>query len=226
MLRIDRVIWLGLVLLALLAGCASTNITYTASHPAETPQVTTQPGQVLPTWTAAPPAPQPTATQAAPVSGGEVQEGAPASAKAAPLNITWDKVSIPEAGLNLEAPSGWPRRGNEWAWSRPDTRGQLVAVNWNSRAPGWEPTSMLPNHSVSLDARSLPEITWGTAMLHTVEVYDSAAGGGKLAAVEQHLIVLTDKRAFDFSISAPTVAALQVLKPLNLHMADTARTQN
>ncbi len=146
----------------------------------------------------------------------------PTSAAVPTLAVSWQRMAITTANISVETPKDWKRIGTEWAWTRPNVAAQSVSINWNTRKPGWESTSMLPNHSVSLDAQPI-EVMWGTGMLHTVQVSQSAAQGGKPTAVEAHAIVLTDKLAYDFSASAKTAEELATLQQVVQHMLDSVK---
>ncbi len=134
----------------------------------------------------------------------------------------WQPVQLPDVNLSFEAPAGWKRLGQEWAWVSPQSDKQRVGVNWIKREAGVEPTSLLPNHSVSLDAAPL-DLSWGTAMKHTVEVSDPAAAGGKTVAVETHVIVQTDNYVYDFYATAPNPEELDGLWLTLDHMLNSVK---
>jgi len=136
--------------------------------------------------------------------------------------INWQpRIRIADTELVLDLPAGWARQGTDWAWALLDAPGQLVGVNWNEREPGWEPTATLPNHAVMLDARPV-QVGWSKAMSYTVQVFDSAAQGGQPIAVETHIIILAEKRAYDIYASARTADGLAALTPILKHMVDSA----
>jgi hypothetical protein len=170
---------------------------------------------VLPTRTVVP-----TQTRRAPTPT-RTRVPAPPTARAtvAPtLAVTWQRTQIAAAGLNVDTPSGWKRLGLEWAWARPQVDGQRIGINWATRKAGLEPTSLLPNHSVSLGATPV-QVSWGTnAMSHTVEVLRPAAQGGGREAIERHILVLTGTRIYDFYASARTESDLAVLAAALEHL--------
>ncbi len=134
----------------------------------------------------------------------------------------WDRVQLKDVSLSIDAPAGWRRLGTEYAWASPASQDQRVGVNWMKREPGVEPTSLLPNHSVSMDAVPL-DASWGTGMKHTVQVSAPDASGGATVAVEMHAIILTDNYVYDFYASAPDPQQLDELWTIVNHMINSVK---
>ncbi len=134
----------------------------------------------------------------------------------------WQRVQILGPNLSFEVPAGWKQQGKLYAWANPKANGQRVGINSMERKGGVEPTSILPEHAVSLDAAPV-ELKWGQGTKHTVEVTSSAGGGGSSVAVETHVIVLTDKFVVDVYASAATPEELDALWPTVQHMLDSVK---
>ncbi len=171
------------------------------------------------------------------------------------LALSWQRVAITTGNISVETPKDWKRAGSEWMWIRPNaappsagtpspgpataraqnagtpspgtpgTGAQSISIHWDARKGGWEPTAMLPNHSVSLDAQPI-ELSWGKGMLHTVQVSAPGAQGGQPVAVQIHAIILTEKLAYDFSASAQTPEELASLQPVIEHMLYSVKLLN
>jgi Tol biopolymer transport system component len=138
--------------------------------------------------------------------------------------VTYQRVTIAEAGLDLDAPSRWQRVEPGWAWASTDGDGYRVGVSWADLEPPMEPeVVMLPNPSLVLD--SVPvDLGWASGHRLTVEVYAPAVSGGgsdlapSVKAVERHTVVVVNqgygRRVYDFYASAPTADALATLDPV------------
>ena len=133
-------------------------------------------------------------------------------------------MTIAEAGLELDVPSGWQRIEPVWAWAPTDVEGYCVGVNWADLEPSMEPeAALLPSPSLVLD--SVPvDLGWSSGHWLTVEVYAPAASGeGSEAApivqaFEMHALVVVNqgygRRAYDFYASAPNADVLSTLDPV------------
>jgi Tol biopolymer transport system component len=138
--------------------------------------------------------------------------------------VIYPRVTVAEAGLEIDAPSSWRRLEPGWAWVSTDGEGYCVGVNWADLEPPMEPeAAMLPGPSLVLD--SVPvDLGWASGQRLTAEVYAPAVSGGgsdaaaSVKAVERHTVVVVNqgdmRRAYDFYASAPNADVLSMLDPV------------
>jgi hypothetical protein len=144
--------------------------------------------------------------------------------------VVFQPMSIPEAGLTVQVPSGWQQTASAWAWSPDESGRTIVGVAWMDLEPPVIPeAAMLPKGAQILDSEEVT-LGWGNGRRFLLEVYaeDAQATGGKapVQAVELHTLVVVEldgaRRAFDLYASAPTASELDALKPVLRHMLDTS----
>ncbi|MCL5952278.1 MAG: hypothetical protein M1132_11255 [Chloroflexi bacterium] len=131
--------------------------------------------------------------------------------------ITWQGVQIPDIGIGLEVPGGWPQ-GPDWSWIRPGDSGERLGVKWATRQQGAEPIVMLPANGVVKSA--IPTNTsLGRAIRYTLRITSSTAA-------ESHVVIMTDARFIDLYATATTDAGLVSLQTALSHMLASVRSQN
>jgi hypothetical protein len=151
--------------------------------------------------------------------GPDVQVG---SAMAVPdmAPLGYQRVTIAEAGLELDVPAGWTRLEPDWAWVPPEPGERYVGVTWADLHPPAEPEALLlPRHAQILDAVQV-DLAWGSGRWMTVEVYAPVTSQGseeasQVLTVETHVLIVTDwqpRRAFDFYGVAPDAVSLSTLE--------------
>jgi len=138
--------------------------------------------------------------------------------------VAYQPLTIAEAGLELDVPSGWQRLEPGWTWAPNDVDGYYVGVNWADLEPPMEAeAAMLPSPPLVLD--SVPvDLGWGSGHWLTIDVYAPAALGEgsdaapSVQAVETHALVVVNqgdgRRAYDFYASAPNADLLSTLDPI------------
>ena len=136
------------------------------------------------------------------------------------------RVIDPEIEISFEIPADWHQNGTGWSWSPPATDTVRIGINWNEIGPGWQPTSMLPNHSKTLKTAPI-DLGWAQGTVYTVEVSAPAAAGGGPVAVEEHAVVVQKNglRGYDFYASAPTAAKLAALDPTFHHVLNSSQRE-
>ncbi|MBC7258964.1 MAG: hypothetical protein H5T65_06925 [Chloroflexi bacterium] len=130
---------------------------------------------------------------------------------------TYQRVTLADAGLSLDVPSGWVQ-SKTGVWVAPQDDALRLGVAWADLQPPVEAeTLLLPQPAQILDSEPA-ELSWGKGRRFTVEVYGEAVQGeGKAAvkAVETHVLVVIQqdgaRRAFDIYISAPDAEQLASL---------------
>jgi hypothetical protein len=157
----------------------------------------------------------------------------PAQVPPAPGNVdTFHPVEIADAGLTVEAPSGWLRIEPEWVWKPAAESRSLLGVKWVDLQPPMEAeAALLPTPSQTVQSEAV-DLSWGQARSCTLEVYGEATpGGGKapVTAVETHILIVVDRdgarRAYDLYASGGTADELAALQPALKHMLDSAVLQ-
>lgn len=151
----------------------------------------------------------------------QIATSPPASTGATPAVTGWKRVQMPDMGISFEVPQNWQQLGIEYAWGPSANGGLHTGVNANDVGPGWEPTSMLPNHSQVLQSTPM-DLGWAKATVYTVQVSDSAAEGGSAQGIQTHIIAVAGgKRAYDFYASGRNSDDMALLQPVLQHMVST-----
>jgi len=151
----------------------------------------------------------------------------------ATLPASAEHVAIPEAGLALDIPQGWQRdeaktctneaNRQEWRWVPAGAGEQRFGVAWQDVKPGWEPESIFPGdrQSVVQGRTEGPELGWGQAATYRLQVMVPDENG-KIQAVEEHVLVRTEKRLYDLYASAASEQDLAGLEPALQEMVASA----
>lgn len=129
-------------------------------------------------------------------------------------------VTLAEAGLSLDVPSGWTE-SEPAVWAAPEDAALRLGVGWADLQPPMQAeAALLPQPAQILDSEPV-ELDWGSGRRFTLEVYGEAVEGeGKapVKAVETHILVVVElaggRRAFDIYVSAPDAEQLATLEPM------------
>ena len=169
----------------------------------------------------APPAPSASATATTTPAGTPV---APTSSVVAGVPAAWTRVQF--EGMSFEVPEGWAQQGTDTnpRWVAP-SGDRWIAAATQPAGGGREPTSMLPDNAVSVSATPLT-YPWADGMLHVVDILKPGSGG-QVEATEEHAIMrLGSKADYDFSVHAPTRAALDAADAVLKHALASMHVEN
>lgn len=130
----------------------------------------------------------------------------------------WETVEVAEVDMMTVVPVGWRQDGDGYTWASPANDALRLGIAWQPRGAGREPTALLPADGVVL-AEAMVELIWGDATIYTVQVtpQDDAP-----ASLQEHIIVLTGDRVYDFSASAPDPEAMNGLREALFHVLRSA----
>jgi hypothetical protein len=144
--------------------------------------------------------------------------------------ISYQNVTVAEAGLRIEAPTAWERLVPEYAWTPESGSSLRMGVSWSVLKPPMEPEAVfLPNHAAIVTSEPIG-LGWAEGRRFTLEVFAPAADGGDGRApvemVEEHVLVMLDtdegRLGLDFYASAPSTDELaELAAPFN-HLLETA----
>lgn len=137
----------------------------------------------------------------------------PAPKRVPTAPVTYERVVVEEINVTLNAPAGWTQQDGSWSWSRPESPTQRVGIAWLDRAPGAEPTVMLPPNGVVKSATPL-DTSLGRAVRYVVNVYQTPKSGGGIVSVDTHVVIMTDQRFIDLYASGKTSTELNLLSPI------------
>ena len=148
----------------------------------------------------------------------------------APAEVSYEQVDLPEAGLTLEVPASWNRRGPDWIWTPAQAELPRLGVAWRDLQPPQEAeAALLPNPAQVLDSEPV-DLGWGSGRRVTLEVYAPAIGNGDAQApvqsVETHVLIVlqegASRRGYDLYAAAQSAGELSAIEPMLEHLLDTA----
>jgi hypothetical protein len=212
-----RILSMGLVAAALLAGCGGS--TNTTSQPGNTGDTTASQNATAVSdagATAADATAIATAEAGAQPTSAAGDTAAPTAAAgdtAAPTSapaVTGDMAAtqpatIPEMGLSFMVPEGWEAVGEENAWAPGGAQLPMIGVNSADMTPDWRPSSFLPE-GAAVKSTQIVTLPSGQVSQYMVENSDGTA--------ETHSIMRSGDKAYDFYARTASFQELQTLQPL------------
>lgn len=124
--------------------------------------------------------------------------------------LTWERITIPGAGVSITAPEFWEAQGGTWAWSNANEPGVYLGLQVEAISPPQEieallfPSPMAPSRQAVVRGAG-GDLPFGeNAVDYLVEVIDP--NSGEVLGLEAHIIIMQmvgeENRAYDFYLGA------------------------
>lgn len=125
--------------------------------------------------------------------------------------VSWQRVNVLPINMVLDIPADWTRAGLQWAWSPNSLGTPGVGVSWTDLDQFGGDETLLPRYQRELSTRPI-DLGWAQGSQYAFELM-GGPGEGSIGA-ETHMIVQTDRRAYDFYAIANTVEELDSMRPI------------
>lgn len=117
----------------------------------------------------------------------------------------YQPAGIPELGISFQVPQGWEQVSGENAWSPAGVDVPRIGVESADLTADWRPSSFLPEGATIKSSQQV-SLAGMQTMFYTIENSDGTA--------ETHAIMRSGEKAYDFYARAASLQELQTIQPV------------